>query len=171
MKKHLIVMVEILVALTICACSYAPATNPGTGGSAPNFSEKEPTGTTSDRPTPPVTQNNPTETSTATMPVPTTKPIAATTAPVDPTTEPTDPTGPHYCTYLQTETAAATCTEEGYTLYACDCGQNFKAVSDRIPHDYQQTEGGLCCSVCGAAKEDAYPVEEREPESNTQRSG
>ena len=166
MKKYLIIMVAILAVLTICACADTPATDPGTGSSAPLASVNDPTGTTTAKPTPPATQKIPEETGIATVPSSTTESTPATTEPTESTPLPTDPTEPHYCAYSQTETVAATCTEEGYTLYVCDCGQSFKAVSSKIPHDYQQTEDGLRCTACGAIKEDANPVEE-EPDADS----
>ena len=64
----------------------------------------------------------------------------------------------------------ATCTERGYTLHVCECGDEYKdAFTPLIPHDFKPdgevaptcTQPGkrlFVCSVCGAKKEEPIPA-------------
>ncbi len=64
----------------------------------------------------------------------------------------------------------ATCTERGYTLHVCECGEEYKdAFTPLIPHDFKPdgevaptcTQPGkrlFVCSVCGAKKEEPIPA-------------
>ena len=65
-----------------------------------------------------------------------------------------------------TEVVAPTCTEEGYTLYVCECGESYKDdFTGTVAHRYGQTEviveatcleGGLrkhICTECGHEEE------------------
>ena len=158
------IAILLLITLTTCACTVAPGTNSGTSSIDPSPSATRPTETHTTAPTLPVTEKHPSETTTPTEP---TDPIMATTAPTEPTTEPigppleaTEPTASHYCAYAPVETVPATCTEQGYTLYVCDCGKSFKAIQEATEHEYVEinqqaptdTEPGcrvLQCSVCG----------------------
>lgn len=155
------VAILLLITLTTCACTEAPDTTQSTNAPAPSSNATKPTEAPTTVLTPPVTEKNLVETTTPT------EPIMATTAPTEPATEPTElpteatePTEPHYCAYTPVETVPATCTEEGYTLYFCDCGKSFKAIQSVIDHEYVEinqqaptdTEPGyrvLQCSVCG----------------------
>ncbi len=64
----------------------------------------------------------------------------------------------------------ATCTERGYTLHVCECGEEYKdAFTPLGPHDFRPdgevaptcTQPGkrlFVCSVCGAKKEEPIPA-------------
>ena len=64
----------------------------------------------------------------------------------------------------------ATCTERGYTLHVCECGEEYKdSFTPLIPHDFKPdgeiaptcTQPGkrlFACSVCGAKKEEPIPA-------------
>ena len=72
--------------------------------------------------------------------------------------------GEHVHSYVMTEESPATCTEEGYTIYTCACGESYEEPLAALGHDYQIssrteatcTEPGeivYTCSRCG----DSYP--------------
>ena len=72
--------------------------------------------------------------------------------------------GEHVHSYVMTEERPATCTEEGYRIYTCVCGESYEEPLAAPGHDYQVssrteaacTEPGeivYTCSRCG----DSYP--------------
>lgn len=74
-----------------------------------------------------------------------TEPSASTTVPSSPqmgSTLPTSPTGtqlPHTHTY-EAQTIDPTCTEQGYTVYICDCGYSYEdGFRAALGHDYTKT--------------------------------
>lgn len=76
------------------------------------------------------------------------------TAELDGTAAP--PEQPEHIHYYSATVIEATCTEQGYTLYQCECGISYKdEYQDQYaPHNYKN----LVCSVCGqkASDYDAY---------------
>ncbi len=77
-----------------------------------------------------------------------TEPPGTEPAPTDPsptipenTDVPTTPTEPpHTHDYKATETVDATCEDEGYTLYVCDCGDSYQEDTKKLGHDYKAKE-------------------------------
>ena len=62
--------------------------------------------------------------------------------------------------YVKGATVDPTCTQKGYTLYTCNCGDSKKmSQTDTIPHDWANatcTQPQTCC-VCGATQ--GEPIE------------
>ena len=148
-------------------------TTNGTEGTTQGTDPTESTGTTN--PTESTGATDPTEGSTAP-----TDPTEGSTAPTDPTeptestappepTDPTDPTEstspvqPHEHDYRPSETVEPTCTEGGYTVYRCECGETYSGdETAALGHDYTSVttnptcskEGSVVdtCKVCGDVK-------------------
>lgn len=65
--------------------------------------------------------------------------------------------GEHVHSYVMTEESPATCTEEGYTIYTCACGESYEEPLAALGHDYQIssrteatcTEPGEIVYTCG----------------------
>ena len=72
--------------------------------------------------------------------------------------------GEHVHSYVMTEESPATCTEEGYTIYTCACGESYEEPLAALGHDYQIssrteatcTEPGEIVYTCGRCG-DSYP--------------
>ncbi|MCD7761015.1 MAG: 5'-nucleotidase C-terminal domain-containing protein, partial [Clostridiales bacterium] len=58
--------------------------------------------------------------------------------------EPTE----HTHEYVATETVEATCTENGYIVYTCECGDTYTEIIDATGHNY--VDG--VCTECGAVE-------------------
>ncbi len=123
---------------------------------------------------------------------PTTEPteestVAPTTEPAtEPVTEPTaEPTTQppteldHIHVYDRNTVVAPTCTSEGYTWYACACGEGYQdALTEKLPHTYDsvvveptETADGYTehtCSVCGDSYRDNYTTLEKPTEPATE---
>lgn len=89
---------------------------------------------------------------------------AENTTPID-TEVATDPTHEH--NYIAGEIIAATCSSEGYTIYACGCGDMYNDdYTEKAAHTYEETiippttesEGYTLymCTVCSYAYKDNY---------------
>lgn len=107
---------------------------------------------------------------------PSTEPTVNTEPSADPedTTQPEDTVQPsetepvHEHKHVPTETIQPTCTEEGYTIYVCECGDNYNGdQTARLEHSYEktdtveptkETEGYTIyvCKVCFESKRDDY---------------
>ena len=59
--------------------------------------------------------------------------------------------GPHEHSYTLTGHQDATCTEDGYDEYTCDCGDSYRTVIDALGHNYQVT-----ATVDATCTEDGY---------------
>ena len=89
----------------------------------------------------------------------------------------------HTHSYIAFETIASTCTEQGYTVYACECGESYTDdYTDPLGHDWgegvvtleptMEAEGEMIytCSRCEATKTEsidklwAQPEQPEEPE-------
>lgn len=99
---------------------------------------------------------------------PSTDPTDAPTIPTtDPSTAvtdaPTDP--PHFHEYQISDTIGASCTENGYTVYACSCGDTYQAdETEALGHRYgewvtvkesteaEEGQAQRTCTVCGEAE-------------------
>ena len=65
--------------------------------------------------------------------------------------------GEHVHSYVMTEESPATCTEEGYRIYTCACGESYEEPLAALGHDYQIssrteatcTEPGEIVYTCG----------------------
>ena len=161
MRKSCIAML-IIVLLLMSAChNQEPTTHPQNGTTQPTATD------------PTATHSSPT--GEGTHP---TAPTATETAPIKPTdptdpTEPSDPTEPpttitptmpdHLCYFNEAESVNATCTQEGYVLYKCDCGNSFQSFVGLAEHQYQMKEQVEAtdteeaytlyeCSECGATQ-------------------
>ena len=104
---------------------------------------------------------------------PTTKEPEQTETP-SPSTEPENTTEPsttepaHEHKYSPTETVQPTCTEDGYTVYVCECGDSYNGDQvAKLEHSYEktdtveptkETEGYTIyvCKVCFESKRDDY---------------
>lgn len=72
--------------------------------------------------------------------------------------------GEHVHSYVMTEERPATCTEEGYRIYTCACGESYEEPLAAPGHDYQIssrteatcTEPGEIVYTCGRCG-DSYP--------------
>lgn len=72
--------------------------------------------------------------------------------------------GEHVHSYVMTEERPATCTEEGYRIYTCACGESYEEPLAAPGHDYQIssrteatcTEQGEIVYTCGRCG-DSYP--------------
>lgn len=101
---------------------------------------------------------------------PTTSPSIAITVPEETVTESTTvPVVPgHTHEYSAAETVQPTCTDEGYTVYACNCGDSYiDDHTEKLEHTYEKTdtvdptsdyEGYTIyvCKVCFQSKRDDY---------------
>ena len=80
-------------------------------------------------------------------------------------TEPAEDVPVHTHTYAETVVKAATCTEKGEAVYACQCGDRHTKIMPMIAHSYETqvlqpdcTQGGgvvHSCTVCGKSYTDA----------------
>lgn len=69
----------------------------------------------------------------------------------------------HVCNFVVTEEVAATCTEAGYVVYTCECGENYsEKTSEATGHDFCEWHRGYDlrseketreCEICGAQEE------------------
>jgi hypothetical protein len=81
-----------------------------------------------------------------------TKKTTTTKAPT-PTQRPTESQQPAHTHSYSKKVVAATCTEKGYTLYTCSCGDTYKDNYTNPSHTYSN----YVCSACGAVdKAHAY---------------
>lgn len=72
--------------------------------------------------------------------------------------------GEHVHSYVMAEESPATCTEEGYRIYTCACGESYEEPLAALGHDYQIssrteatcTEPGEIVYTCGRCG-DSYP--------------
>ncbi len=80
----------------------------------------------------------------------------------------TDPE-PHEHSYTETGRQEPTCTEDGYVVYTCSCGESYQEPLPALGHDYQQTghqdptettDGytEYTCSRCQASYRDVIPA-------------
>ncbi len=134
MKKFFALILMAVIILAMCGCEEdlllaSPNTSPTAGSttSATTPAETEPSVSIPSHTIP--TQTQPVETTTPSA-IPT-EPVATEPAPSIPGTEPTDPeqtvpeTTVHTHTYTATATAP-TCTENGYTIHTCACGDSYQ---------------------------------------------
>lgn len=83
----------------------------------------------------------------------------------------------HEHSYTATETVAPTCTEQGYTVYECECGASEKRdLTDALGHDWgegtvtleptteAEGERSYTCARCGATKTESIEKLEAQPE-------
>ncbi len=121
-------------------------TEPTQGMTEPSGDATEPTGTE------PTTGSEPTGPD-GTEPSDPTDPVG----PTDPTeSSPTTPTElPHKHDYQVQETVAPSCTDKGYTVYVCDCGDSYTRDIDKLDHNYTSkviaptcTEKGYTSHTC-----------------------
>lgn len=161
-KKYMSVILALVIVMCITGCDTdkpndpttgesTVATNPGsdTGGVDPGTTEPDPT-----VPTDPVDPSVPADPSEPTGPV----------DPVDPTdpTEPSEPDVPEHQHIYAEEVTEATCTEDGFTTYTCECGDTYTGSKVTatghtwsewvtIEEPTQTTTGlaGRNCTVCG----------------------
>lgn len=88
----------------------------------------------------------------------------------------------HTHAYKTSKIIDATCTREGYTLYRCTCGKDYKDdITDALGHEYNSTvieatteKRGYtlyACQRCGYSYEDSYTEQKpdtNQPENNPQ---
>lgn len=158
-KKYFGVILALTIALCMAGCEDVEPTEPGATG---NHVTTAPSGD-SGGVDPGVTEPDPTGPATPTDPIVPTDPSDP-TGPADPV-DPTDPSEPdvpvHQHSYAE-EVTKATCTEDGYTTYTCDCGDTYTgnkvAATGHNWNDWvtieepTQTTTGLAgrnCTVCG----------------------
>ena len=57
-------------------------------------------------------------------------------------------------------TVEATCTSDGYTLHACDCGNNYKDdIKSALGHNYVEREQNYKCSRCNRYEDEGFTFE------------
>lgn len=152
MKRLILVCSMALLVSVLLACCGAP----------PTATEKEPTST-------PSTAQTNSEASAS----PTVTPSISVTE----TQEVSSPSAPetvHEHKYSPDETVQPTCTEDGYTVYACECGDSYTdGLVEKLGHNYEKAdtvtptkdaEGYTIyvCKECFHSKRDDYvpPIEE-----------
>ena len=90
---------------------------------------------------------------------------------------------PHEHAHIKTEEVPATCTEKGYSVYKCDCGDEYRGdETEPAGHKWnagevtkeatEEAEGELTrtCEVCGATETEAIPKLEAAPDPGAQRT-
>lgn len=185
MKKLAILFAIITLILCVVAC--APVTDGPLGSTPPSTTIP---GTTQMTPStgesstlPPDTQTTvpsesqttaPPETSTTTPPSSETNPIETKptkpkpTEPTETIPKPTDP--PHIHQYTETSSTEPSCTQDGYIILKCECGETLRETLPKVEHDYAKTERKepTCTSSgfikhiceCGAARVEILPQKE-----------
>lgn len=165
-KKHFGVILALTIALCMAGCEDVEPTEPGvtgshvttapsgdSGGVDPGVTEPDTTG-----PATPADPIVPTDPSEPTGPVDPVDP----TDPMDPT-EPTAPDAPDHQHFYTEKVTKATCTEDGYTTYTCECGEAYQGkVTPATGHSWgdwitvnEPTEASTgnaerTCSACGS---------------------
>lgn len=164
-KKYFGVILALTIALCMAGCEDVEPTEPdvteGTVTTAPSGDSGgvEP-GVTEPDPTVPATPTGPVDPSAPADPSEPTGPVD----PVDPTdpTEPSEPDVPEHQHSYAEEVTKATCTEDGFTTYTCECGDTYTgskvAATGHTWSEWTtieeptQTATGLAgrnCTVCG----------------------
>lgn len=126
MKKWISLLAAIVLMGTLAACNSTPAdptedtTLPTqTEGTKPNVTapsdSTEPSGDVTEPVTDPSDPSDPTE---------------GTTAPSEPDVTEPQPTEPVHIHSYAAAVTAPTCTDEGYTVYTCDCGDSY--IGDKV---------------------------------------
>ena len=157
MKKNIALLLALFMLLAITACSRNEE-EPATQESTETNATSSPTGITQDdtqgATESTTTESDPTEaTSSATEPSatepPTTNP-SNTLSTEPPATQPQATEAPHTHNYTIKTTTDATCTEKGYTIYTCSCGETYTA--DEIApkgHSYTKEITAPTCTEKG----------------------
>ena len=99
---------------------------------------------------------------------PETEPPTTTMLTEPPSTVPPDTKPSHSHNYQKTDSVAATCTEDGYTIYECSCGSSYtddyasatghswgEWTTTREPTSSAEGEKSRVCSVCGGTETSA----------------
>ena len=151
MKRKKLLILAIIMTLLFTACQANPTDLPTE--SPTNLVEKDTESTASvDEPSPTapaedtneengeISEGNSTET-----PAPT----------ATPTPEPTPTPIPHEHAYTEGVTKEATCTENGYTVFTCDCGDTYTKAIEKVEHVYAEVEGSAVAVTCEADGKEA----------------
>lgn len=139
MKKFVSTLLMICIAILLVACNNAPA-DPTVETTTPTNQTQ---GTVPTTPSSNMTEPSQADTEPATE---SSAPTVDPTQPSEPDDDPSVPTEPsHEHSYAAT-IVAPTCTQDGYTTYICDCGDNY--VSDQVAATGHHYTGNVTASTC-----------------------